>query len=267
MRKSVLVGAHAKETATNLHRKIRDGFLALYRSYRLLNATHKQILNNAFPVAPGQAKVQTLEEIFNYGAEYFTKGGSGNSGELSRGCVLPVSRTHAHIPQLYRLPLYLIPEILNNQNYIVGAEDTDFATEFYKLQYKVDDSDAIAIDNLVKDYIRRKQQLSEQAEADVDKQAFSDFLSIARESPVFGPGKFKSEVQAYFEPGTERSRETLMKIFPYDGIFVVDPTGYLYAGKSALHTLLRIDCISNGTLKVLPKTAITADTPANIGTQ
>ena len=251
--KSVQVGANSTEFAANLQRDVRINFLSLYKVYSILAPEHKQILD----------KTGELETIFKLGYNYFEKQ-AGQRGELSRGCIInDIRRPHSHIPKLYKIPQYFTPEILNNPEYNIVSKDVADSTYFLKDLYKVNDTDARIIDNLIKNYIQRKQQMNAEAIVEANNEVFSDFLLIASQNPVFASQQtFAEKVQNYFVPGSRESKQVLMSIFPHEGVFVVSNEGYSYAGQNHLEVLLRIDSITRSKLKVLPRTAETTDSPA-----
>lgn len=244
-KESVMVGKESRGPALHLYYKIKNDFENLHACYVKLSPEHKALIESS---RGPNIKTMTFEKIMNVGHKYFTE----KPGELARGCIFQPKK------QTSTPKLFLISSFLNEQFFSSPQikEVIPDAVEYIKMLYGVDTLDARIIDKNIRDHIDRKRKIYSTGEpVEVDAAtALSDFVLFAQISIFSSPEKFEKNVSSYFDDGSPESNQILSQIFPNEGIFVVDPKlGYLYAGKQHLASLLRVENITKGIFKVVPR--------------
>ena len=244
-KKSVMVGKESRGPALQLYTKLKNDFENLYACYVKLSPEHKALIESH---KSSNIKTMTFEKIMSVGHTYFTE----KPGELARGCIFqPKQQTST--PKLFLIPSFLTENFFTDPKIKNVIPD---AVEYIKMLYGVDTLDARIIDKNVRDHIERKRNLysgDETVEVDPTT-ALSDFVLFAQISVFSSPENFRKNVSSYFEDGSPESNRLLSQIFPNEGLFVVDPKlGYLYAGRQHLASLLRVENITKGILKVVPR--------------
>lgn len=243
-RKSVMVGKESRGPALQLYNRVKNDFQSLYASYSKLSSEHKNLIEK---YKGPNIKTMTFEKIMTTGHKYFEE----KPGELARGCIFQLKQASS-TPKLFLIPSFLTEEFFMDP--IIKDVIPD-AVSFIKDLYNVDTLDARIIDKNARDYVERKRNLyltGDTTPIDPDT-AFSDFVLFAQISIFASSKKFEDNVSSYFMESTPQSNKILSQIFPYEGLFVVDPKlGYLYAGRQNLSSLLRVENITKGIFKVVP---------------
>jgi hypothetical protein len=116
----------------------------------------------------------------------------------------------------------------------------DYLIKQQRTDLEVKDIDARTIDNKAKEIIDK----------DFKKNPVDEFNEACQSSIYRSLEVFDKNYTNYFTPETEESEKLLRRIFPNIGAFIVDETGWIYAGINNLSYIMTPSHISAATIKI-----------------